>query len=134
MEITYECPFGSKCEEIKDNRMFRCRFYTLVRGKNPQSEEMLEEWNCSLAWLPMLLIENAQTNRGVTRALESFRNEVVRNQQEFNVVLFNELSKRKTLESIEDKVALMVLESKERDKQKMLVDNQVIEVKEHKEE
>jgi len=130
MEITYECPFGSKCEEIKDNRLFRCRFYTLVRGKNPQSEEMLEEWNCSLAWLPMLLIENSQTSRGVAKALESFRNEVVRNQQEFNVVLFNEISKRKALETIEDKVALIV--SKE--KQKMLDDKQVIEVIEHKEE
>ena len=34
-----------------------------------------------MTWQPILLVENAQTNRGQTQALESFRNEVVTGQQ-----------------------------------------------------
>jgi len=34
-----------------------------------------------VAWLPVLLIENAQQSRGVGAALESFRNEVVSENQ-----------------------------------------------------
>lgn len=46
-------------------------------GKNPQSEEMIDDWRCAVALLPMLLIENAQMSRQTGAAMESFRNEVV---------------------------------------------------------
>ena len=55
----------------------KCPWWTQVRGKNPQTEEIIDEWRCAVAFLPMLLIENAQQNRQTGAALESFRNEVV---------------------------------------------------------
>jgi hypothetical protein len=55
----------------------KCPWWTRVIGKNPQSEEMIDDWRCAVAMLPMLLIENAQVSRGSTVAMESFRNEVV---------------------------------------------------------
>jgi hypothetical protein len=55
----------------------KCPWWTMVRGKNPQSEEMIDDWRCAVALLPMLLIENAQINRGHTFALETFRNSMV---------------------------------------------------------
>jgi hypothetical protein len=77
MEITQTCPLGSTCEEIKDNKMHRCAWYTQIQGKNPQSEEVIDEWRCAIAFMPMLQVEMSQTNRGQTNAISSFRNEMV---------------------------------------------------------
>jgi hypothetical protein len=59
-------------------------WYTKIMGKDPQSQEEYEDWKCAIAWLPILQIEMSQTNRGQTQALESFRNETVKGQTEFN--------------------------------------------------
>jgi len=59
-----------------------CPLWVKIMGKHPQSEDSIEHWNCSLAFLPMLLIENSQMQRQTGAAVESFRNEtVVANQQ-----------------------------------------------------
>lgn len=55
----------------------RCPWWTRVVGKNPQSEEMIDDWRCAIALLPMLLVENAQVTRGTTFAMETFRNGMV---------------------------------------------------------
>jgi hypothetical protein len=55
----------------------KCPWWTRVMGKNPQSEEMIDDWRCAVALLPMLLIENAQVSRGTTAAMETFRNGVI---------------------------------------------------------
>ena len=55
----------------------KCPWWTLVRGKNPQSDEMIEDWRCAVALLPLLLIENAQMQRQTGAAVESFRNGMV---------------------------------------------------------
>lgn len=63
----------------------RCAFYTQVQGHHPQTGEMLNEWGCSISWLPVLMIENSQQQRQTGAAVESFRNEMVRQ----NVQLIN---------------------------------------------
>jgi hypothetical protein len=55
----------------------KCPWWCRVVGKNPQSEEMIDDWRCAVALLPMLLVENAQVTRGTTVAMETFRNSVV---------------------------------------------------------
>lgn len=55
----------------------RCELYTHLRGKHPQSQETIDSWGCALAFLPMLLVENAQMARQTGAAVESFRNEMV---------------------------------------------------------
>jgi len=87
LEIESTCPLGNKCEEITDGKIHRCAWYTKVIGKNPQSEEEIEDWACSMSWMPMLMIEMSQTNRGQTSALESFRNETVKGQETFNELM-----------------------------------------------
>lgn len=52
----------------------KCPWYILVRGKNPQSEETIDNWGCAIQWLPTLLIEGAQQSRQTGAAVESFRN------------------------------------------------------------
>ena len=84
LKIETTCPLGSTCEEVKDGKIHRCAWYTKIVGKNPQSDEQIEDWACAMAWLPMLQVEMSQTNRGQTHDLESFRNETVKGQATFN--------------------------------------------------
>lgn len=87
LEVVLTCPLGSECEEIKDNKIHRCVWYTAVRGTNPNTGEEVDDWNCAIAWGPILQIETSQTQRGVSSALESFRNETVKGQKEFNQLM-----------------------------------------------
>lgn len=54
-----------------------CPWWVLVRGKHPQTEQPLDHWDCSIAWMPILLIENSQMQRQTGAAVESFRNKMV---------------------------------------------------------
>jgi hypothetical protein len=100
LEVIVECPLGGKCEYIGDDKkLHRCAWYTHLIGKNPQSEQQVDEWKCAMAWMPLMMVENAQTIRGVQAATESFRNEMVLGQQ-----LFSE--KVTALEKIQDRKLL----------------------------
>ena len=55
----------------------KCPWWCRILGKNPQSEEMIDDWRCAVALLPTLLIENAQQQRSTAAAVETFRNGVV---------------------------------------------------------
>ena len=87
LEVELTCPLGSTCEEVKDGKIHRCMWYTKVVGKNPQTEEQIDEWKCAIAWMPILQVETSQTNRRQTHALESFRNETVKRQTVFNALV-----------------------------------------------
>lgn len=68
------CPlFREACVE------HRCRWYIQLLGTNPQTGEQKSEWGCAVEFIPILLIENAKTQRETGAAVESFRNESVRN-------------------------------------------------------
>lgn len=60
------------CKELE------CAWFIKINGKNPNTGQEIEEWGCSMAWLPILLIENSNQQRQTGAAVESFRNEVVR--------------------------------------------------------
>jgi len=87
LEIVFTCPLGSECEEIKDNKIHRCMWYTKIVGIDGNTGEPVDDWNCAIAWGPILQIETSQTQRGVSSALESFRNETVKGQKEFNQLM-----------------------------------------------
>jgi hypothetical protein len=60
--------------EYMDGEQNICRFWTHIAGKDPQSERMLDQWDCSLAWMPMLMIENAQMTRQVVASVDRNNN------------------------------------------------------------
>lgn len=67
------CPLLQQdCIELK------CAWFTQIRGTNPNTGEPVDEWDCSINWLPFLVIESTQQNRQTGAAVESFRNEVVK--------------------------------------------------------
>lgn len=70
---------GKFCPLIKKDCIgLQCSWFTQLRGTNPQTGQDVDEWGCAITWLPMLLIENSQQQRGTGAAVESFRNEMVK--------------------------------------------------------
>ena len=64
-----------------------CAWFIQVRGNNPNTGEEVDDWGCSIAWLPTLLIENASQSRQTGAAVESFRNEMVKsNESSFDLI------------------------------------------------
>ena len=49
-----------------------------IQGTNPQTGSEIDEWGCSVAWLPVLMIENSKQQHHTGAAVESFRNEMVK--------------------------------------------------------
>lgn len=78
METVPTCPLGHTCEDARDGKLYRCRWYVLVRGQHPQTNELVDRWDCAIAWGPVLQVEVARQGRGQQAAIESFRNEVVK--------------------------------------------------------
>jgi len=78
IEIESNCPIAGFTECKKT----ACSWFTKVRGTNPNTGQEVDEYGCAVAWLPVLLIENAQQNRQTGAAVESFRNEVTKTQKE----------------------------------------------------
>jgi len=80
------CPLHSfePCKQLD------CAWFIQVRGINPNTGKEVDEWSCSVAWLPMLLIENSQQQRSTGAAVESFRNEMVKaNEATYKLLTIN---------------------------------------------
>lgn len=80
MKTELTCPLGHKCEDARDGVLHRCAWFVELHGQNPQTGEVGTERGCGMAWIPLLLVENARTMRGTSAAVESFRNDMVQAQ------------------------------------------------------
>ena len=90
------CPLIRKpCIETK------CQWFCQVRGVNPNTGEPVDEWQCAVTLLPILLIENSQQQRSTSHAVESFRNETVKQGETLNQVLIHAVSQQAALSAIE---------------------------------
>lgn len=74
IEAKPNCPLNG----FNPCRQLECAWFMKIVGKNPNTGEDVDEWGCSMAWLPVLMIENSQQQRQTGAAVESFRNEMVR--------------------------------------------------------
>jgi hypothetical protein len=67
------CPiFKSECIGLD------CAWFVKVEGYDINSGKRVDEWNCTVALIPMLMIENSGMQRQTGAAVESFRNEMVK--------------------------------------------------------
>jgi hypothetical protein len=72
------CPF------IKKNCVkHKCVLYAHLIGMNPQTGQPTDEWGCSLAVLPILLVENSNVSRQATASMDKVANEVRHHHQSF---------------------------------------------------
>ena len=74
IEIKDNCPLN----KFKPCKKLECAWYSHMRGTDPNSGKEVDDFACAIAWLPMLLIENAAQSRQSGSAIESFRNEMVK--------------------------------------------------------
>jgi hypothetical protein len=74
IEPKNNCPLHSfePCKQLE------CAWFLKIRGTDPNTGQDRDDWGCAIAWLPVLLIENAQMSRQTGAAVESFRNEMVK--------------------------------------------------------
>lgn len=93
MELKREnwCPLIKKeCVGLK------CTWFIKVEGYDMNTGKRVDDWNCAISWLPMLLIENSGQQRQTGAAVESFRNEMVK---------ANEASRDLLLATVQNKVS-----------------------------
>jgi hypothetical protein len=78
LEVKDNCPINNfePCKKLD------CAWFIQMRGTNPQTGEEVEDWGCSIAVLPILMIENARQAGQTGAAVESFRNIMVEQQKE----------------------------------------------------
>lgn len=83
IEPKNQCPINN----FEPCRQLDCAWFLKVSGKDPNTGEDVDDWACSVAWTPVLLIENANMSRQTGAAVESFRNEMVRSNTENQKIL-----------------------------------------------
>lgn len=73
---------GTKCPVMggKSCMQFECVWWMSIKGADPQTGEPVEEWNCAVVYQVVASLETAQQSRQTGAAVESFRNEMVRQQ------------------------------------------------------
>jgi hypothetical protein len=64
-----------------------CAWYTRVQGYDVNTGNQVDSYECAISWLPMLLIENSGQQRSTGAAVESFRNEMVKSNEQSQQLL-----------------------------------------------
>lgn len=68
---------GDFCPLIKSICIERdCKFWIKLKGKDPQSLNEVDHWDCAISWMPILLIEGTQANSFTTASIDKLVNEV----------------------------------------------------------
>lgn len=89
-----KCPLlNKKC--IKH----QCVWYNMLQGNHPQTGQTVQEWGCSIAWIPLLLVENSKHIMGNQAATESFRNEVVSQNNRMTELLSDNAAAKKIMKN-----------------------------------
>tara|TARA_R100000541_G_scaffold8347_2_gene15928 strand:+ start:541 stop:846 length:306 start_codon:yes stop_codon:yes gene_type:complete len=87
LKVEENCPLHN----FKKCKQFKCAWFVQMKGTNPNDGKEIDEYACAIAWLPLLLVENATQARQTGAAVESFRNEMVKSNDSNRNIL--ELSK-----------------------------------------
>jgi hypothetical protein len=94
---------GNFCPLIKKDCIEnKCQWYCQVRGVNPNTGEPVDEWQCAVNLLPILLIENSQQQRSTNAAVESFRNESVKQNTVLTHVLAHAINQQNFIGGVEE--------------------------------
>lgn len=72
------CIDGSREDfpETKVGNKVKCRWWQHVAGKDPQTEKILDNFDCAIAWIPVIAIEGAQMSRQTAASVDKVANEI----------------------------------------------------------
>jgi hypothetical protein len=68
-----KCPWWKK---TMDQVCHVCPLWVKIEGAHPQTGERIDEWNCSFAFAPILLVENSLRQKQTAAAVDKVANEV----------------------------------------------------------
>jgi hypothetical protein len=77
----------------------KCMWWTHIMGKHPQSGQDIDMFDCSMRWIPVLLIETSKEMRQAAAATESLRNQNVGVAQQL-VAALNQVAGTKPQQSL----------------------------------
>ena len=83
IEPKNNCPLNNfePCKQLE------CAWFIELNGTNPNTGEPVKDWGCTMAMMPMMLLENAKQQHSTASAVESFRNEMVKSNEASQKVL-----------------------------------------------
>ena len=85
---------GTYCPLVKKECLgTKCAWFTRVQGVDKNTGKDVDEYQCAIAWMPMLLVENSGQQRQTGASIDSFRNEVVKANQATARLLMQEQNK-----------------------------------------
>ena len=91
LKVKDNCPL----DNFNPCRKFECGWFIQIRGKHPQTGEEVDEYGCAMALMPMLMIENSRQTSQAGSAIESFRNEMVKQNMTTLSTLLKGMDKKK---------------------------------------
>lgn len=74
-----------------------CAFYQSVLGKSPQTDEVINHYDCAFRWHTMLLIENTKAVRETDDEISAFRADTHKTQAHFAASMLGAVVERKAL-------------------------------------
>lgn len=88
---------GTYCPLIKKDCIgTKCMWFTKIQGYDINTGKEVDDYQCAISLLPMLLVENSGQQRQTGAAVESFRNEMIK-ANEKSVQLLAETAKQNLL-------------------------------------
>ena len=88
LKVEENCPLNN----FKKCKQFKCAWFVQMKGTSPNDGKEVGEYACAMAWLPLLLVENAMQSRQTGGAIESFRNEMVKaNESNQNILQLSKI-------------------------------------------
>lgn len=88
---------GTFCPLLKKDCVgLTCAWFVRVQGVDTNTGNQVDEYQCAITWMPMLLIENSGQQRQTGAAVESFRNEMVKANEASQRVLLASLSQQRS--------------------------------------
>lgn len=85
-KIKGSCPLNGKLcidgvrsdfEKDADGRQYRCKWWQHVYGKDPQSEKIIDQYDCSVPWLTVTTVEGAQMSRQTAASVDKVASEIL---------------------------------------------------------
>jgi len=76
----------------------KCMWFSKIQGTDKNTGEHVEDWQCAVSLLPMLLVENSGQQRQTGAAVESFRNEMVKSNETSHKILIQAAKQKLSLE------------------------------------
>jgi hypothetical protein len=105
---------GTHCPLLdKECIGLQCSWFTKVQGFDTNTGKQVEDYQCAIAWMPMLLIENSGQQRQTGAAVESFRNEMVKANETSQQILLHTAGINTGLVEVEDNDKPILLKNKE---------------------